>query len=168
VGLPDYILRRVRMCLDIYRIIIRSKPDKNKTAIYLVTNLDSIRNIKDELQNAGIGEDSIMVDTNSKNLRQTCDGINRFVKDRINPPKIYFVGSVWQRKSFDSIVPRKLKGYVVQFEGALDSRSVVEIDNENALDAPKKGIQFYKKQAKDKAANLLLNILFQNNRKSGR
>ncbi len=166
-GLPDYILRRVRMCLEVYRIIMRSKPDKNKTAVYIVTNLDSIRNIKDELLKAGIGEDSIMTDTNSKNLRQTCDGINRFIKYRLNPPKIYFVGSAWQRESFDSIVPIKLKGYIVQFEGALDSRSVVEIDTENALDAPKKGIQFYKKQAKEKAANLLLNILFQNNRNSG-
>jgi len=147
---------------------MRSKPDKNKTAVYIVTTLDSIRNIKDELLKAGIGEDSIMADTNSKNLRQTCDGINRFIKYRLNPPKIYFVGSSWQRESFDSIVPIKLKGYIVQFEGALDSRSVVEIDTENALDAPKKGIQFYKKQAKEKAANLLLNILFQNERESRR
>ncbi len=147
---------------------MRSKPDKNKTAIYIVTNMDSIRYVKDDLLKAGIVEKTMVVDTNSKNLRQTCDSLIKFIKDRINPPKIYFVGSTWQREAFDSIVPRKLKGYVVQFDGAIDNRSVVEIDTENSLDAPKKGIQFYKKQAKEKAANLLLNILFQNERESRR
>ena len=94
----------------------------------------------------------MVFDTTSKNVRQTCDSVIRFVKDRVNPPKIYFVGSAWQRKSFESTVSIKLKGYAVQFEGALDSRPVVEIDRENAADSPKRGIQFYKKQAKDKGS----------------
>lgn len=163
-GSPEYILNRVRLCLDIHGIIIRSKPDKNRTVVYTVTDLKSIGYIKQELVKRGIGEDKMVFDTTSKNVRQTCDSVIRFVKDRVNPPKIYFVGSAWQRKSFESTVSIKLKEYAVQFEGALDSRPVVEIDRENAADSPKSGIQFYKKQAKDKAANLLLNLLFQNKR----
>ncbi|MGA7897863.1 MAG: hypothetical protein WA395_05795 [Nitrososphaeraceae archaeon] len=163
-GSPEYILNRVRLCLDIHGIIIRSKPDKNRTVVYTVTDLKSIGYIKQELVKRGIGEDKMVFDTTSKNVRQTCDSVIRFVKDRVNPPKIYFVGSAWQRKSFESTVSIKLKEYAVQFEGALDSRPVVEIDRENAADSPKRGIQFYKKQAKDKAANLLLNLLFQNKR----
>ncbi len=50
---------------------MRSKPDKNKTAIYIVTNMDSIRYVKDDLLKAGIVEKAMVVDTNSKNLRQT-------------------------------------------------------------------------------------------------
>lgn len=165
-GLPDHILKRVRLCLDIYGVIMRSKPDKDKTVIFTVADLNSIRYIKQELMKGAIEEDKIVVDTTSKNLRQTCDSVLRYVNSRVNPPKIYFIGSVWLRESFDSIVPIKLKGYTVQFEGALDGRSTAETDNEKAADSPKKGFQFYKKQAKQKAANILLNLLFQNKEKS--
>ena len=161
-GLPEYILNRIKLCLDIHGLIIRSKPDKNKTVVYIVADLKYVEYIKQELIKQGMTEDKMVFDTTSKNVRQTCDSVIRFVKDRVNPPKIYFVGSAWQRESFDSTVSIKLKEYAVQFEAALDSRSVVEIDTENAADSPKRGIQFYKKQAKNKAANLLLNLLFQN------
>ena len=30
-GLPDYINERIKICVDIFRIIMRSKPDKYKT-----------------------------------------------------------------------------------------------------------------------------------------
>jgi len=161
-GLPDHILNRIKLCVNIHGLIMRSKPDKNRTVIYIVTNLDYLGYVKEELRMAKIGQDNLVVDTKSKNVRQTCDQIIRYLKGRVNPPKIYFVGSTWQRESFESNSLTKLEGHVVQFEGALDSRSVAEIDKENAADAPKKGIQIYKKQAKGKAANLLLNILFQN------
>ena len=106
----------------------------------------------------------MVFDTTSKNVLQTCDSVIRFVKDRVNPPKIYFVGSAWQRESFDSTVSIKLRNMRYNSKLHVDSRSVAEIDSENAMDSPKRGIQFYKKQAKDKAANLLLNLLFQNKR----
>ncbi|MFZ0327685.1 MAG: hypothetical protein WBQ25_12800 [Nitrososphaeraceae archaeon] len=159
-GLPDHILKRARLCLDTFGTIMRSKPDKNKTTIFVVANPNSIKYLKQELTKGGIDEDKIVFDTISNNVRQTCDSVIKYVQNRVNPPKIYFIGSAWLRESFDSIVLSKLKEYNVQFEGALDSRSVAETDNEKAADSPKKGIRFYKKQAKDKAANMLLNLLF--------
>ena len=111
---------------------MRSKPDKNKTTIFVVANPNSIKYLKQELTKGGIDEDKIVFDTISNNVRQTCDSVIKYVQNRVNPPKIYFIGSAWLRESFDSIVLSKLKEYNVQFEGALDSRSVAETDNEKA------------------------------------
>ena len=65
-GSPEYILNRVRLCLDIHGIIIRSKPDKNRTVVYTVTDLKSIGYIKQERVKRGIGEDKMVIDITSK------------------------------------------------------------------------------------------------------
>jgi hypothetical protein len=48
----------------------------------------------------------------------------------------------------------------VQFYGALDHRPVGEVEQEKALDTPKKGMEYYKQKAKSKAVDALLNIIF--------
>jgi hypothetical protein len=54
----------------------------------------------------------------------------------------------------------RLKGYKIQFYGALDHRPVDEVEREKALDVPKKSIENYKQQAKNKAVDVLLDIVF--------
>ena len=61
---------------------------------------------------------------------------------------------------FKSTVVAKLKGCKVQFYGALDHRPVDEVEREKALDVPKKSIENYKQQAKSKAVDVLLDIIF--------
>ena len=46
--LPDYIKERVKVCIDAFRIIMQSKPDKHKTAIVVVANEKSAENIKEQ------------------------------------------------------------------------------------------------------------------------
>ncbi len=53
-----------------------------------------------------------------------------------------------------------MKGYRVQFYGALDHRPVDEVEREKALDVPKEGIEYYKQQTKNKVVDILLNIIF--------
>jgi hypothetical protein len=82
------------------------------------------------------------------------------IKTRVNPPYIYFIGSVWLKDIYDSTVESKLKGYKVQFEGALDHRPVQEVEKEKALDVPRKSLEHHKKKSKDKAIDILLNYIF--------
>ena len=159
-GLPDYIRERIKVCLDTFRIIMESKPDKHKTMIIVVSNMKSAENIKNELIKAGVDQKIIAIDCTPENVGQTFDHIINIIKTKINPPHIYFVGSVWLKDIYDSTVVSKLKGYKVQFEGALDHRAVEEVDKEKALDIPKKGLEYYKRKAKDKTVDMLLNYIF--------
>jgi hypothetical protein len=116
--------------------------------------------VKEALLKEGVDEKIIVIDSSPKNIAQTFDRVLVMIKSRINPPHIYFVGSVWQRDIYDSIVVSRLKGYRVQFEGALDHRPVREVEQERAFEAPRKNSEYYKKKAKDKAINMLLNHIF--------
>jgi hypothetical protein len=158
--LPDYIKERVKVCIEAFRIIMQSKPDKHKTAIVVVANEKSAENIKEDLVNGGIEKKIISIDHISGNVDQTFDHVVDAIKTKINPPHIYFIGSVWLRDIYDSIVASRLKGYRVQFEGALDHRPVDEVEKEKVLDIPKKSIGHYKRKAKDKAIDMLLNYIF--------
>jgi hypothetical protein len=159
-GLPDYINERVNVCINTFRIIMQSKPDNYKTMIIVVANTISAENIKDKLIKAGIDQKIIAVDCISENVAQTFDHILNVIKTKINPPHIYFISSVWLRDICESTAISKLKGYRVQFEGALDHRPVEEVEKEKALDIPKKGIEHYKRKAKDKTIDMLLNYIF--------
>ena len=158
--LPDYIKERVKVCIDAFRIIMQSKPDKHKTAIVVVANEKSAENIRRDLVNGGIEKKLIAIDYISENVDQNFDHVVDAIKTKVNPPHIYFIGSVWLRDVYDSVVASKLKGYRVQFEGALDHRPVDEVEKEKALDIPKKSIGHYKRKAKDKAIDILLNYIF--------
>jgi hypothetical protein len=150
----------VNVCLGTFKIIRESKPDKQKTLIIVVANEKSGKLIKEELVKGGVEEKIIAIDSSSENVAQTFDRIINMIKTRVNPPYIYFIGSVWLRDIYDSTVVSKLKGYKVQFEGALDHRPVEEVEKEKALDVPRKSLENYKKKSKDKAIDILLNYIF--------
>lgn len=159
-GLPDYINERIKTCLNTYRIIIQSKPDGHKTTILVVANREYVEDVKDELTRIGVDEKIIAIDSVSKNVTQCFDHVVNIIKNRINPPFIYFVGSVWLKDIYEYVVGSKLKGYRVQFEGALDHRPVKEVEEEKALDVPKKGAEYYKRKAKDKTIDMVLDYIF--------
>ncbi|MGB8938480.1 MAG: hypothetical protein WCC17_25590 [Candidatus Nitrosopolaris sp.] len=159
-SLPDHILERIKVCLGTLRIITSSKPDKHKTTIVIVANRVSVGTVKGALLKGGVDEKVILTESSPKNISQTLNRVLGMVKPQVNPPHIYFVGSVWQRDIYDSIVVSRFKGYKVQFDGALDHRPVHEVDQDRALEAPKKKLEYYKRKAKDKGIDLLLNYIF--------
>ncbi|AFU57703.1 MAG: hypothetical protein QXX64_03915 [Nitrososphaera sp.] len=159
-GLPDYIQERVKLGLETYSMVMRSRPDKHKTMVMIVGEQEPAEKVKEALVQGGVKPDIIAIDTDSQNMAQTIDRIAGMIKSKPNPPFVYFVGSVWLHDIFDSTVVSKLKGYRIQFYGALDHRPVDEVEKEKALDVPKKGIEYYKQKAKNKAVDVLLNIIF--------
>jgi len=158
--LPDYVKERIKAALDTYTVIMRSKPDKDKTMVMIVGESGSSQKVKDMLVQNGVNGEIIAIDSSSENVAQTFDHVFTMIKSRLNPPYIYFVGSVWLHDIYDASVISKLKGYKTQFVGALDHRPVAEVEDEKTFDVPKKGKEFYKQKAKDKAVDLLLNLIF--------
>jgi hypothetical protein len=158
--LPDYIKERVKVGLETYGMIMRSRPDKHKTMVMVVGAPGPAERVKQELVKGGIRDEIIAIDTDSQNMAQTISRMADMIKTKPNPPFIYFIGSVWLHDIFKSTVVGRLKGYRVQFYGALDHRPVDEVEREKALDVPKKGIENYKQQAKNKAVEMLLDIVF--------
>jgi hypothetical protein len=159
-GLPDYILERLKLGLETYGMVMRSKADKHKTMVMIVGESGPAEKLKRALIQGGVREEIIAVDTDSQNMAQTIDRIAGMIKSKPNPPFIYFIGSVWLHAIFDSTVLSRLKGYRIQFYGALDHRPVDEVEKEKALDVPKKGVEYYKQRAKSKAVDVLLNMIF--------
>ena len=158
--IPDYINERVKLCLDTYKIIRQSKPDGEKTVILVVGSQQYSEYITNKLVESGVNQDIIAKDYLSRNVTECFDRVVALIRSKPNPPYLYFVGSVWLREIYDAVVLSRLKGYRVQFEGALDHRSVKEIEEEKALDAPRKGLEYYKRKAKDKAIDIVLNRMF--------
>jgi hypothetical protein len=159
-GLPDYILERVKVGLETHDMVMRSKADHHKTMVMIVGEPGPAEKVKEALVQGGVKYDIIAIDTDSYNMAQTIDRIADMIKSKPNPPFIYFIGSVWLHDTFDSTVLSKLKGYRVQFYGALDHRPVDEVEREKTLDVPKKGMEYYKQRAKNKAVDVLLNVIF--------
>jgi hypothetical protein len=159
-GLPDYIIERVKVGLETYGMVMRSKADHHKTMVIIVGEPGPAEKVKEALVQGGVTQDIIAIDTDSQNMGQTIDRVAEMIKSKPNPPFIYFIGSVWLHDIFDSTVMSKLKGFRIQFYGALDHRPVDEVEREKALDVPKKGVEYYKQQAKNKAVDMLLNIIF--------
>src|SRR5919197_1633120 len=147
--LPDYIKERIKLSLETYGIIMRSRPDKHKTMVMIVGDAGPAKKVKEELVKGGIRDDIIATDTDSQNIAQTVSRMAYMIKSKPNPPFIYFIGSVWLHDIFESTVLSKLKGYRVQFYGALDHRPVEEVEREKALDASKKNLENYKQEAKN-------------------
>jgi len=158
--LPDYIRERIKICLETYGMITRSRPDRHKTMVMIVGGPGTAEKARKELIQGGISSGIIAIETESQNMAQTIRRIADLIKTKPNPPFIYFIGSVWLHDTFKSTVAGMLKGYRTQFYGALDHRSVDEVEREKALDAPKKTLENYKYQAKNKAVDVLLNIVF--------
>jgi hypothetical protein len=158
--LPDYVKERIKVALETYGMIMKSRPDKHKMMVMIVGHPGVAGKVKDELLKGGISNEITAIDTDSQNMAQTIGRIADMIKAKPNPPFIYFIGSVWLHDIFKATVAGRLKGYKVQFYGALDHRSVDEVEREKALDVPKKTMVNYKQQAKNKAVDMLLNIIF--------
>jgi hypothetical protein len=159
-GLPDYILERVKLGLETHDMVMKSRADHHKTMVMIVGESGPAEKVKDALVQGGVSKDIIAIDTDSSNMAQTIDRVAGMIKSKPNPPFVYFIGSVWLHDIFNSTIVSKLKGYRIQFYGALDHRPVDEVEREKALDTPKKGVEYYKQRAKNKAVDVLLNVIF--------
>jgi hypothetical protein len=159
--LPSHILERIEHCIRLYQVILKSKPDSHKTIILIIAEPHYSELIKKELINKEINEEIIVIDSDSKTVFRTFDSLNELLKQKINPPYVYFVASVWLKDLFDSIVKSKqFKEYNIQFEGALDHRPVMEVEHDKSLETPKKGTEHFKQAIKNKTVDMLLNYVF--------
>lgn len=159
-SLPDYVKERIKVALETHMIVMSSRPDKHKTMVIIVGEPEASGKVKDALVGGGVQEKIIAIDSDSKDITRTIDRIYEMIEKKPNPPFVYFIGSVWHHEIFNSIVLSKMKGYRIQFYGALDHRPVAEVENEKALDRPKKGIEYYKQKAKNKAVDVVLDLIF--------
>ncbi len=158
--IPDHINERVKLCLKTYRIVLQSKPDGKKTVILVVGSKEDCEYISNMLIKAGVEPEIIAKDHSSKSVSECIDNAMALIESRTNPPCLYFVGSVWLREIYDTVVLSRLKGYRVQFEGALDHRPAKEVEKEKALDTPRKGLAHYKRKVMNKAVDIVLNRMF--------
>ena len=164
-SLPDFIMGRIELCIQTFNIIMKSKPDKFNTSVILTSKNEYAGVITDHLIAAGISEQYIESDNNSKTVEAVINNVLFKVTSLTNPPTIYFIGSVWQKEVFDSIVASKLKKFKVHFQGALDHRPYDVIQKDKLTEEPKKGSNYYKHKLTNKAIDTLLNYIFSNKRK---
>jgi len=164
-SLPDFIIGRIALCIQTFNIIMKSKPDKFNTSIILISKSEHTRVITDQLTDGGISEQYIENDNNSKTIDAVINNVLSKITSLTNPPTIYFIGSVWQKEVFDSIMVSKLKKFKVHFEGALDHRPYDVIQKDKLTEEPKKGSNYYKHKLTNKAIDTLLNYIFSNKRK---
>ena len=159
-SLPDYVQERVKVGLETYDMIMKSRPDRHKTMVMIVGEPGPSEMIKEILIKRGVKPEIIAIDSESKNIGQTVDYIHSMISKKPNPPFIYFVTSVWLHDTYNTTVISKMKDIRTQFYGALDHRPVHEVEQEKMYDAPKKGSEYYKRKLTNKAVDIVLNIIF--------
>jgi hypothetical protein len=162
---PNHVEERIRVCVDLYRIVKTSKPDRENTLILVVADTNTGQNIKKTLIKDGIDEGLILFTDSPMTVDQTFDYVLKFIKKRANPPYIYFVGSVWHKDIYDSAIFSKMNDYQIRFEGAADHRPVNDVAREKALNRPTRGIGYYKGKLKNKAVDMVLNYIFPDDKK---
>ena len=166
-GIPEYLNERLKTCTNVYGRILKSKPDRLKTEILLVSSDASLGNeIKQVLCSSNyIDGSKITMVLDKSTLADALEFVLKSIKERANPPTVYVIASHWYREIYDAI-ETKFNGYQTHFEGALDHRPMEEIVEEKQRETPKKGIEFYKEKAKNKALDLLLNHIFPDKKES--
>lgn len=166
-GIPEYLNERLKTFTNVYGRILKSKPDRLKTEILLVSSDASLGNeIKQLLCNSNyIDVSKITIVSDKSTLADALEFVLKSIKERANPPTVYVIASHWYREIYDAI-ETKFNGYQTHFEGALDHRPMEEIVEEKQRETPKKGIEFYKDKAKNKALDLLLNHIFPDKKES--
>ena len=166
-GIPEYLNERLKTCTNVYLRILKSKPDRLKTEILLVSSDASLGNeIKQLLCNSNyIDVSKITIVSDKSTLADALEFVLKSIKERANPPTVYVIASHWYREIYD-VIETKFNGYQTHFEGALDHRPMEEIVEEKQRETPKKGIEFYKDKAKNKALDLLLNHIFPDKKES--
>jgi hypothetical protein len=164
-SLPDFIIGRIALCIQTFNIIMKSKPDKFNTSVILISKNEYTQVITDRLIAGGISKQYIENDNNSRTIESVINNVLFKISNLTNSPTIYFIGSVWQKEVFDSIVVSKLKKFKVHFEGALDHRPYDVIQKDKLTEEPKKGSNYYKHKLTNKAIDTLLNYIFSNKRK---
>jgi hypothetical protein len=148
--LPQHIMERIAVCTRIYQRIMKSKPDKSDTIIKVAADKKIGSMVKNELLNNGVGHlFSVIMDE---------------IKKRPNPPVIYFISSYQQKDIFDSATDR-YKGYKIQFEGALDKRPSVNIEEDAKKEKLEKRFTNIKEKGKNKMIDMLLNYIFPESKK---
>lgn len=166
-GIPEYLNERLKTFTNVYGRILKSKPDRLKTEILLVSSDATLGNeIKQLLCNSNyIDVSKITIVSDKSTLADALEFVLKSIKERANPPTVYVIASHWYREIYDAI-ETKFNGYQTHFEGALDHRPIEEIVKEKQRETPKKGIEFYKDKAKNKALDLLLNHIFPDKKES--
>jgi hypothetical protein len=164
--LPDFVKARITLCINTFDIIMKSKPDKFHTKVVLIAESRFSQIIIDYLNQNGISSQYIEQDNISKSIESVLNNLSARISTLDNPPSIYFVGSVWQKEVFDSIISSKFKHKLrVVFEGSLDHRPYDLIQRDKMTEEPKKGSDYYKQKVKNKAIDSLLNYIFSNKKK---
>lgn len=164
--LPDFVKSRIILCINTFNIIMKSKPDKFHTKVVLVAESRFSQIIIDYLKQNGVSSQYIEQDNISKSIESVLNNLNARISTLNNPPAIYFVGSVWQKEVFDSIIVSKFKQKMrVVFEGSLDHRPYEFIQRDKMTEEPKKGSDYYKQKVKNRAIDSLLNYIFSNKKK---
>ena len=158
--IPSHIQQRIKTCTDTYSMIANSKPDGNKTMVVIVSSTETADRVKQALIQGGVDQKIIASDTDSNNMSEAVSHIYSIIESKPNPPFVYFVASYWMQDIFTSTVVSKLKGFRVQFYGAIDQRAVATIEADKAAETPRKGTEYYKQKAKNKAVDVLLNVIF--------
>lgn len=164
-AIPDHIKERIRVCIELYRLIMKSKPDRNNTTVLAIASDTSNFSVRKMLTTAGVDEKHVLMTSSPKNPEQTFDYVLDYIKNRLNPPYIYFIGSVWQKDIYDSIASSKMKDYQMRFEGTPDHRPANDVATEKAQNMPRKRIESYKRKLKDKAVDMVINYIFPDDRK---
>ncbi|MER3408048.1 MAG: hypothetical protein C4292_04675 [Nitrososphaera sp.] len=159
-SLPDYVQERIKLALETYNTIMKSRPDKHKTMVLVVGEQGASEKVRDELVRGGVRQDIIAIESGPRSIARTLQYVYDVVSKKPNPPFIYFIASVWLHETFNATVVSIMKDVRVQFYGALDHRPVHEVEAEKATDAPKKGKEYYKRKLTNKAVDTVLNIIF--------
>ena len=162
--LPPHIIDRIAVCTKIYQRIMKSKPDKSATIINVAASNDAGVIIKDHLLKNGVEESMIFVDNSYNNIGHLFSVLMDEIKERPNPPVIYFVSSYQQKEIFDKVIAG-YKGYRIQFEGAFDKRPNENIEEDARKEKLNKKFTNIKEKGKNKMVDMLLNYIFPENKK---
>lgn len=130
---PRHVLNRINKMKETFVRLSESHADDEFMKV-LLFGQQAVSSLKKYTASLGLPEERIEVDSNCKDIAEMVRRIWDRIRTNINPPRVYFVLSNWQWVFIEPLLNLKDENFKFYFEGALDDRTLDEIELDKKLE----------------------------------
>lgn len=130
---PKHVLNRVEKTKETFVRLSESHADDEFMKV-LFFGKQAVFGLKKYAASLGLPDERIELDENCEDIAEMAKKIWNRIKDATNPPRVYFMLSNWQWVFIEPLLNLKDERFRFFFEGALDDRTVDEIERDKKME----------------------------------
>ena len=130
---PKHVMSRIKKTKETFARLSDSHADDEFMKV-LLFGQQAVVGLQKFAVSLGLPEERIELDGNCKDIAEMVKKVWNRIKTNTNPPRVYFVLSNWQWIFIEPLLSLKDDRFKFYFEGALDDRTIDEIELDKKLE----------------------------------